>query len=71
MEELEFKKFLNLVWEMRRTQKEYFITRSAEALNKSRGLERKVDIEVRRITGGVYPREIAIQTELFDKGSGL
>jgi hypothetical protein len=37
------KEFIELVREMRNAQKEYFKTRSKDALNRSKELERKVD----------------------------
>lgn len=36
-------KFVTIVAEMRRAQKDYFATRSEEALNEAKRLEKKVD----------------------------
>lgn len=43
------KEFIELVREMRAAQKEYFKTRSKDALNSSKELERKVDDELQSI----------------------
>ena len=43
------KEFIELVREMRNTQKEYFKTRSKDVLNRSKELERKVDAELQSI----------------------
>jgi len=41
-------KFFNLVKAMREAQREYFSTRSHEALQKARSLERSVDAYIKR-----------------------
>lgn len=41
------KKFIDLVGQMRITQKEYFKSRSAASLSKARSLERAVDSELK------------------------
>lgn len=41
--------FFNLVREMRKTQRSYFLTRSKDLLNKSKELEREVDREIARV----------------------
>lgn len=41
--------FFNLVTEMRKNQKDYFKTRSIEALRKSKELEKQVDDEIARV----------------------
>lgn len=43
MTDLQFTQFLNLVDEMRKTQREYFATRSYASLKKSKQLEKRVD----------------------------
>ena len=43
MTDLQFTQFLNLVDEMRITQREYFATRSYASLKKSKQLEKRVD----------------------------
>jgi hypothetical protein len=43
------KEFIELVREMRNAQKEYFKTRTKDALNRSKELERKVDAELQSI----------------------
>ena len=41
--------FFNLVREMRKTQRSYFLTRSKELLEKSKQLEQEVDREIARV----------------------
>lgn len=41
--------FFELVAQMRHHQKDYFKTKSAEALRYSKDLERKVDAEIQRV----------------------
>lgn len=41
--------FFNLVSKMRKAQKDYFATRTNEALSKSKQLERDVDAEIKRV----------------------
>lgn len=43
------REFFDLVREMRETQKGYFSTRSKDLLEKSKQLEREVDIEIARV----------------------
>jgi hypothetical protein len=43
------KEFIELVRQMRTAQKEYFKTRTKDALNRSKELERKVDAELQSI----------------------
>lgn len=40
---MEFEQFVNLVAELRQTQREYFATRSYASLKKSKQLEKRVD----------------------------
>lgn len=40
---MEFQHFVNLVAELRQTQREYFATRSYASLKKSKQLEKRVD----------------------------
>lgn len=52
------KEFFDKVAEMRSAQKEYFRTRSQQALSESKRLEREIDAEIKRvndkmINGGV------------------
>ena len=41
--------FFNLVSKMRKAQKDYFATRTTEALFKSKQLEREIDAEIKRV----------------------
>lgn len=43
---MEFQQFVNLVAELRQTQREYFATRSYASLKKSKQLEKRVDESV-------------------------
>jgi len=40
--------FMKLVLQMRTAQKEYFKSKSAASLSKSKGLEREVDFEIKK-----------------------
>lgn len=44
------KEFYTTVVLMRRAQKQYFATRSQEALNESKMYERRIDAEIERVT---------------------
>lgn len=55
-------RFFNLVKQMHEAQKEYFKTRSMQALDNSRKLEREVDKYIK--AGDDYLNQ---QTTLFDK----
>ena len=57
--------FFNLVKAMREAQREYFSTRSHEALQKARSLERSVDAYIKR--GDDYVG-CELDKEYFDKG---
>lgn len=46
---MDAKSFFNLVAELRKNQKDYFTTRSKDALSKSIELEKKVDAEIERV----------------------
>lgn len=54
------KAFFDLVSDMRKAQKEYFKTRSSQALTKSKDLERKVDAEIDR-ANDIYQRQLEKQ----------
>lgn len=57
--------FFNLVKAMREAQREYFSTRSHDALQKARSLERSVDTYIKR--GDDYlKQQQPQQTSLFD-----
>lgn len=56
--------FFNLVKAMREAQKEYFTSRSLEALRKSKQLERKVDEYIMR--GDIYLNRQKHEQTLFD-----
>ena len=43
------KEFFDKVAEMRSAQKEYFRTRSPQALSESKRLEREIDAEIKRV----------------------
>lgn len=45
------KEFFDKVAEMRSAQKEYFRTRSQQALSESKRLEREIDVEIARVEG--------------------
>ena len=56
--------FFNLVKAMREAQKEYFTSRSLEALRRSKQLERKVDEYIMR--GDIYLNRQNKEQTLFD-----
>jgi hypothetical protein len=56
--------FFNLVKAMREAQKEYFTSRSLEALRRSKQLERKVDEYIMR--GDIYLMNQNKEQTLFD-----
>ena len=56
--------FFNLVKAMREAQKEYFTSRSLEALRRSKQLERKVDEYIMR--GEIYLNRQNKEQTLFD-----
>ena len=56
--------FFNLVKAMRESQKDYFSTRSHEALQKARLLERSVDAYIKR--GNDYLKRQNQEPTLFD-----
>lgn len=58
--------FFNLVKAMREAQKEYFTSRSLEALRKSKQLERRVDEYIMR--GDIYLNNHKQEPTLFDNG---
>ncbi len=43
----DFEKFMKLVEEMRTAQKDYFKSKQYHTLDKARGLERAVDLEIK------------------------
>lgn len=57
------KDFFNIVTEMRKNQKDYFKTRSTEALRKSKELEKQVDDEIARVNKIMSDK----QMNLFEK----
>ncbi len=57
-------KFFNLVKAMHEAQREYFSTRSHEALQKARSLERSVDAYIKR--GDDYLKKQNQEPTLFD-----
>ena len=59
------RQFFDKVAAMRDAQKEYFKTRTATALNKSKALEREVDEEISRVRAVLEARKPK-QPELFD-----
>lgn len=59
--------FFNLVKAMREAQREYFSTRSHEALQKARSLERSVDAYIKR--GDDYLKKQNQEPTLFDNRS--
>ena len=54
---MQAKEFFDFVVEMRENQKEYFRTRSKEALEKSKRIERVVDAEIARVKQILSERE--------------
>lgn len=64
------KQFFELVEQMRKAQKAYFNpkTRTQKALEKSRRLEKAVDLEITRVRSIIpQQQEPATQTNLFDE----
>lgn len=57
--------FFNLVKAMREAQRDYFSTRSHEALTKARQLERQVDAYIKR--GDDYLKKQNQEQTLFDR----
>lgn len=54
---MQAKEFFDFVVEMRENQKEYFRTRSKEALEKSKHIERVIDAEIARVKQILSERE--------------
>jgi len=54
---MQAKEFFDFVVEMRENQKEYFRTRSKEALEKSKRIERVIDAEIARVKQILSERE--------------
>lgn len=59
------REFFDKVAQMRSMQKEYFRTRSKTALQESKRLERKIDMEIARVEGIVGKSECTMAS-LFD-----
>ena len=57
------REFYELVVKMRKAQREYFATRTNDALSKSKQLERDVDAEIKRVEDIMNKRPI--QQNLF------
>lgn len=64
MPENEIKQFVELVVEMRRTQKEFFESRSFTVMQKSKILEKEVDERAAEILNG-FNQEVENQPDLF------
>ena len=64
MPENEIKQFVELVVEMRRTQKEFFKSRSFTVMQKSKILEKEVDERSAEILNG-FNQEVENQPDLF------
>lgn len=64
MSESETKQFVELVVEMRRTQKEFFKSRSYTVMQKSKILEKEVDERAAEILNG-FKQDVENQTDLF------
>ena len=64
MPENEIKQFAELVVEMRRTQKEFFKSRSFTVMQKSKILEKEVDERAAEILNG-FNQDIENQPDLF------
>lgn len=62
------KEFFDKVAEMRSAQKEYFCTRSPQALSESKRLEREIDMEIARVERIVGKPECE-DTSLFNNES--
>ena len=54
---MQAKEFFDFVVEMRENQKEYFRTRSKDALEKSKRIERVIDAEIARVKQILSERE--------------
>lgn len=54
------KDFFNLVEQMRQNQKDYFKTRSTEALRKSKELEKQVDDEIARVNKIISDKQMKL-----------
>ncbi len=57
---MEYREFVTLVAAMRTAQREYFRTRSTAALDRSKSIEKQVDLAIRRAMDG--------QARLFNEG---
>ena len=57
------REFFELVSKMRKAQKDYFATRTNDALSKSKQLEREVDAEIKRVDTII--KGDAVQQKLF------
>ena len=64
MPENEIKQFAELVVEMRRTQKEFFKSRSFTVMQKSKILEKEVDERAAEILNG-FKQDVENQPDLF------
>ena len=64
MAEIEIKQFAELVVEMRRTQKEFFKSRSYTVMQKSKILEKEVDEKAAKILNG-FNQDVEKQPDLF------
>lgn len=64
MPENEIKQFVELVVEMRRTQKEFFKSRSFTVMQKSKILEKEVDERAAEILNG-FNQDVENQPDLF------
>ncbi len=64
MPENEIKQFVELVVEMRRTQKEYFKFRNYTVMQKSKILEKEVDERAAEILNG-FKQDVGNQPDLF------
>lgn len=64
MTENEIKQFAELVVEMRRTQKEFFKSRSFTVMQKSKILEKEVDERAAEILNG-FNQDVENQPDLF------
>lgn len=64
MPEIEIRQFVELVVEMRRTQKEYFKFRNYTVMQKSKILEKVVDKRAAEILNG-FKQDVGNQPDLF------
>ena len=64
MPENEIKQFVELVVEMRRTQKEFFKSRNYTFMQKSKTLEKEVDERAAEILNG-FNQDVENQPDLF------